>query len=90
MDSFLSAHKGCWQAHKPHINMTTDQWGREQSDGIVDVLAGFTSPQRWIGVQRDWRTFHSLGVLTSIIDEWEQFMEGRKKEIRAFNFAAIQ
>lgn len=69
MDSFLSGHKGCRQAHKPHINMTTDQWGCEQSEGIVDVLAGFMGLQRWIWVRVDWKTSNPLKVLTSVIDE---------------------
>ena len=69
MDSFLSGHKGCRQAHKPHINMTTDQWGCERSEGIVDVLAGFTGLQRWIWVRDDWKALHPLVPLTSVIDE---------------------
>lgn len=49
--------------------MTTDQWDCEQSEGIVDVLPGFTGLQRWIWVRDDWTTSHPLVVLTSIIDE---------------------
>lgn len=58
MDSFLSGHKGCRQAHKLHINMTTDQWDCEQSEGIVDVLAGFMALHRGIQVRDDWKTSH--------------------------------
>lgn len=69
MDSFfLSGHKGCRQAHKPHINMTADQWCCDQSGGIVDVLAGFTGRRRRIWVRDDWKTTHPLAALMSVFD----------------------
>lgn len=89
VDSFLSGHKGCRRAHKPHINMTTDQWGCEQSEGILDGLAGFTRRQRWIDGRNDWKTSHSFKVLTRIIDEWEQFMEDRAEQMKGLYFGLV-
>lgn len=64
--------------------MTTDQWGCKQSEGIVDVWVGIMRLQRWIQVWNEWKISNSLEVPTSIIDDWEQFLEHGKKWIKGF------
>lgn len=42
---------------KPHINTTTDQWDCEQSEGIVDGLAGFPELESETELRGDWEAF---------------------------------